>query len=88
MLCRTEVLSAASTPSLGPYLVIRGPSSWALLAAVGVLGYRIGCAIPEFCWLQAAWPLAASCAERLPERYLRKASSEFLVHADSGASAP
>ena len=37
---RTKVLCAASTPSLGPYLVIRGPSSWALLAAQLVFGYR------------------------------------------------
>ena len=37
---RTKVLCAASTPSLGPYLVIRGPSSWALLAALMVFGYQ------------------------------------------------
>ena len=37
---RTKVLCAASTPSLGPYLVIRGPSSWALLTAVIALGYE------------------------------------------------
>ena len=41
MPCRTNVLSAPSTPSLAPYLVIRGPSSWVLLAAVIVLGYRV-----------------------------------------------
>ena len=36
MPCRTRVLSAASTPSLAPYLVIWGPSSWVLLTALVV----------------------------------------------------
>ena len=40
MLCRTGVLSAASTPSLAPYLVIWGPSSWALLTALVGVGFQ------------------------------------------------
>ena len=36
---RTNVLCAASTPSLGPYLVIRGLDSWALLTSVIALEY-------------------------------------------------